>query len=263
MSPETLPTQRCPLWRTAVVILIALWCMGCSQDSQVLQVYAASSLRDGFASVAEAYQAEHPGVRVAVTHAGSQVLRLQIEQGAPADVYASANLEHMSALGEAGLTGKPEDFAGNAMVLIVPRENPAAITSFDQLPRARRVVIGTGGVPVGRYARQVLTRADGALGSDFGARVMAQVVSQESNARLVRAKVALGEADAALVYQSDAASFDAVQAVAIPPSFNVEARYVMAVTTGAKNPASARSWMAFVQSGRGQQMLARHGFGVR
>ncbi len=252
-------------WRRlagAVALLWALAPVGCRRDAPApaaLQVLAASSLTEGFTALAQAFERAHPGARVALTFAGSQVLRLQIEQGAPADVFASANPAHLDALVAGGQAQAPRTFARNGLVIIVPPGNPAQVHSLADLARAQRLVLGTPEVPVGRYARQVLAKADARLGAGFADRVLARVVSAESNVRLVRAKVAMGEADAALVYRTDAVGAG-VTAIPLPDAVNVQARYPQAVLTGARSPALAQQWVDFVGSPAGQAILATHGF---
>lgn len=222
-----------------------------------LEVFAASSLVESFRDLEAAFEAREPRVDVVPTFAGSQILRLQIEQGADADVFASANPEHLSALVEAGLMRSRGVFAHNALVVITAPDD-ARIRSLDDLPDARRLVIGVPTVPVGRYARHMLERASASRGEDFAERVLDRVVSEESNVRLVRAKVELGEADAAIVYATDAAASSRVRAVPIPDDVNVRADYAFGLATDAG--AEADAFLAFVRSPAGRDILARHGF---
>ena len=121
-------------------------------------------------------------------------------------------------------------------------------------------MIGTESVPVGSYARQALRRAEAAGQGGFAASVLARVASEESNVRLVRAKVELGEADAAIVYRSDTVAAGGVRAIAIPPALNVSADYSIGIVEGSVNPDLAAAWLAFVLSRQGRALLARHGF---
>ncbi len=217
--------------RAAHALVALLWVApttGCDsardQPGRVaLTVLAASSLTEAFQDLERDFEAAHPNVDVQLTFAGSQVLRLQIQQGAKVDVFASANESHMQALVATGHLAAPRVFAQNELVLIVPPSNPAGIHTFADLGTASRIVIGSSNVPVGIYTRQVFERAASALGDAFVARVRQQVVSEENNVRLVRAKVELGEADAAVVYRTDAAASDRVRVVSIPATFNVRA----------------------------------------
>jgi len=216
-----------------------------------LTVFAASSLREGFSELARRFEAEHPGVTVALAFAGSQELRVQIENGARADVFASADEKQMARLGELALD--PATFAHNEPVLIVPRDNPAGLRDFADLPKARRVVLGAPEVPVGAYSARILAAAK----IDLGARV----VSHELNVRQVLAKVALGEADAGIVYRTDAqAARGEVQVIPIPPELNAPAEYPIAALARSRLPQLARQFVELVRSPAGREVLARHGF---
>lgn len=245
------------------LLLTGTLLVGCvretSEDS-ALSVYAASSLADAFGELEAVFEGAHPGVDVAITLAGSQVLRLQIEQGAAADVFASANPEHMDALVEAGLVEESHVFAHNDLVIIVPLDNPAGIESLEDLPEARRLVLGTSSVPVGRYAREVLRLAAPTHGEGFEAMVLSRVVSEESNVRLARAKIELGEADAALVYRTDAGSSERVAVVEIPREVNVIADYPVGVMRRTSVPGLAAAWVELLASVEGKAVLTRHGF---
>lgn len=243
------------------VLCAALAACGRSGDARpTLQVYAAASLTEAFQEMEPAFELAHPDVDVLLTFAGSQVLRLQIEQGADADVFASANANHMRALVEEGMVEDSRLFARNELVVVVPPDNPAEIQSFADLPRARRLVIGTDNVPVGSYAREALRRAAAEFGPEFETDVLSHVVSEESNVRLARAKVELGEADAAIVYRTDAAESDGVRVVPIPPDLNVTAEYPIAVVAESERRDAADAWLAFVLSDEGRDILVRHGF---
>lgn len=233
---------------------------GASASEVTLVVFAASSLTEAFQELERGFEREHPGVDVRLTFAGSQVLRLQLEQGAAADVFASANPQHMQALIDGGHITDSQIFARNELVVIVPEDNPAGVTRFEELGGASRIVIGTERVPVGVYTRQVLARAKEALGEDFAATVRGHVVSEESNVRLVRAKVELGEADAAVVYRTDAASSRRVRVVPIPDALNARASYPIGALARSPRRAEAAQFIDYVLSPAGRAALARHGF---
>jgi len=158
--------------------------------------------------------------------------------------------------------GPSRIFATNEPVVIVPRDNPAGLKSFADLPAARRLVLATPEVPIGVYTGQILEKAKTRLGSDFPARVNAKVVSRELNVRQVLTKVALGEADAGIVYRTDAKSAaDKVQVLSIPPEFNVLAEYPIAVTAKPRQPELARAWVETVTGRDAAATLAEFGFG--
>lgn len=236
-------------------------CAEAAPERRTLSVFAASSLTEAFEALADHFETAVPGSEVALTFAGSQVLRIQIQQGAPADVFASANPLHVGALLQDGEVEDPRVFAHNELVVIVPRDNPAGIRSFDDLARANRIVIAGANVPLGAYTREALARAEAVFGAGFEAAVLERVVSQENNARLVRAKVALGEADAAVVYGTDARASEGVCPVPIPADVNVRAEYWLGIVNGgAADEALVGAWVELVASPAGQAILAEHGF---
>ncbi|MCB9668116.1 MAG: molybdate ABC transporter substrate-binding protein [Alphaproteobacteria bacterium] len=219
-----------------------------------VEVFAASSLADVPGDLAESFEAAHPDVDVRVTSAGSQVLRLQIEEGAPADLFASADPSHARLLWEAGLLGSPEVLAHNALVAVVPDASP--LRTFDDLPRATRIVVGTPNVPVGAYTRQVLQRARTVRGDAFAEAIAGSIVSEEPNVRLVRAKVELGEADAAFVYRTDVSP--GLRALPLPEALAVRATHVVALRPEASREAQA--FFAWALGPTGDAALLDHGF---
>lgn len=248
--------------RLSVIVAIAL--TGCSRNSQreeTLVVFAPASLRDAFSTLGHEFERAHETSTLVFNFAGTQELRAQLEQGARADAFASADDRHMGELARVGRVVEPVIFARNEPVVVVASEAESTIRSLADLPAARRVVIGASEVPIGRYSLQILDRANEKLGDDFRARVERNVVSRELNARQVLAKVTLGEADAAIVYRTDALSPNAsVKALTIPPDINVLADYSIAMVSDAAHPALARDWIAFVTSRTGGDALAAAGF---
>jgi molybdate transport system substrate-binding protein len=230
-------------------------------EPRELVVYAAASLRDAFQGLSEAFERGHPGVSVRMNFAGSQDLRVQIEHGARVDVFASADEKHMKALRDHSMVERPTLFAQNEPVLIVPATNPAKLVTFADLPKAERVVLGAPEVPIGAYAGTILGAAGKLYGADFGLGVARHIRSRELNVRQVLAKVALGEADAGIVYKTDALTAkERITSIAIPPSVNVVASYPIAMVSAAPHPDLARAWIAFVLSSEGQAILRATGF---
>jgi molybdate transport system substrate-binding protein len=225
-------------------------------------IFAAASLREACTELERPFEAAHPGVHLRFNFAGSQELRTQLEQGAAADVFISADRRQMDEAAKAGLMGPEKLLASNSPVVIVPRANPAGLKRFQDLPTVKRLVIGTPEVPIGHYTLEVLEKANTPLGGNFRARVEAQVVSRELNVKQVLAKVVLGEADAGIVYTSDAASAGAqVQVVPIPAEYNVVAHYPMAAVRRAPHPQLAGEYVQFLTSPTAQAVFARYGFG--
>ncbi|WP_437962571.1 molybdate ABC transporter substrate-binding protein (plasmid) [Sorangium sp. So ce119] len=226
-----------------------------------LVVFAAASLRDAFTAMGGDFERAHAGVEVTFYFAGTQELRAQLEHGAAADVFASADQRHMDELVKAGRAVSPVVFARNEPVIVVARESAGAIRGLADLPAASRIVLGAPEVPIGRYTLEMLDRASASLGADFRARVEGKVVSRELNVRQVLTKVRLGEAQAGVVYRTDAqAAQDGVTVVAIPPEINVVAEYPIAVVAGAARSGLARAWVDFVLSEAGQRALRGAGF---
>jgi len=246
-------------WLVFAVASVAA-CGDATLEPGTLNVYAASSLTEAFTDFEIAFETAHPDIDVVVSFGGSQVLRVQIEQGAPADVFASANVEHMQALVDSGLVDESVVFAHNDLVIIVPPDNPAGIEELGDLVDAQRIVLGTANVPVGEYAREVLRRAAPSHEEGFEAIVMSRVVSEETNVRLARAKVELGEADASIVYRTDAGSSDRVRVVEIPRELNVLADYPIGVVESTERRGVADAFVALVTSPEGRAVLERHGF---
>jgi molybdate transport system substrate-binding protein len=224
-------------------------------------VFAAASLRDAFTAISKDFERLNPGIELTFNFAGTQELRVQLEHGAAADVFASADHRHMNELVRASRVEDPVVFARNEPVIVVSRESAATIRSLADLPKATRIVLGTPEVPIGRYSLQILERARGTLGGDFRARVEARVVSREMNVRQVLAKVSLGEAQAGIVYRTDVPSDrEDVGAVSIPPEINVIAEYPIAIVNGTQQPEIASAWVAFVLSSEGRRALTTSGF---
>ena len=226
-----------------------------------LTVFEAASLKDVFARLARRFEADNGGVEVVANAAGSQELRAQLEHGAQADVFASADRKHMDALAAQGLVVAPTLFACNEPVVIVRAGLAHGLAAFADLPRAERLVVGAPEVPIGAYTLRILDKAAAKLGADFRARVEARIVSRELNVRQVLAKVALGEADAGVVYRSDALTArDKVQIVEIPPDLNVTAEYPIAALKAAPHAALARRFIDLVRSPVGVGALREAGF---
>ena len=233
--------------------------MGAASEEVV--VFQAASLKDVFAKLAPQFEKGNPGVKVIANAAGSQELRTQIEHGAAADVVASADRKHMDALLSQGLVVAPSVFTCNEPVVVVRAALSSTLKTFADLPRAERIVIGVPEVPIGAYALQILQKAAATQGADFPARVQARVASRELNVRQVLAKVVLGEADAGIVYRSDAsAARGKVAVVTIPPESNVIAEYPIAALKAAPHPDLARRWIDLVKSPAGAAALRDAGF---
>lgn len=216
-------------------------------------VFAAASLTASFRAVATAFEAVHPGTKVTLNFAGSPTLVQQIREGAPADVFASADEVSMQKLVDAGaIAGTPHLFARNVLQIAVAKGNPERIAGVSDLGRAGLVVVLCGEtVPCGRYALEAFAKAG----------LTAPPGSREADVKGVVTKVALGEADAGLVYATDVrAAADKIDGVDLPPTQSVSARYPLAVLRDAAHGEAARSFVAFVLSDPGTKILGEHGF---
>ena len=235
-----------------------------------LTVFAAASLKEAFTTIGAQFEV-HDREKVTFNFGGSDELVTQIAQGAPADVFASANLTQMKIAQDKGLiASRPAVFVRNRLMVIVPRNNPGHVYRLPDLGRPGvRLVLAAPQVPAGKYARAALAAMARAavFGPRFLTRVMANVASNETDVKAVVAKVVLGEADAGVVYVTDVTAQVAphVRTIAIPARFNQIAQYPIAVVKGSRNPALARTFVAYVLSPAGQSDLRRSGFipGVR
>ncbi|HEY7590889.1 MAG TPA: molybdate ABC transporter substrate-binding protein [Candidatus Limnocylindrales bacterium] len=237
---------------------------GSSAAPTEVTVFAAASLRDALGAAASAYRENAPGVTLTLSFDASSALRTQIEQGAPADVFASADMSNPTALADTGLTRGPVvPFAANHLAIVVPAANPASIRDPRDLARDGVRVVGAGeAVPISRYVEACLVKLEDVAGypAGYAAAVQANVVSREDNVRAALAKVELGEADAAFVYATDAVASDAVDTIAIPAEANVEATYGAVVVGATRHPAEAAALVEWLAGDRGAAVLARFGF---
>lgn len=233
---------------------------------QTLVVFAAASLTGAFTEIGKAFEAAHPGVTVIFNFAGSQQLRTQIEQGAPADVFASANSAEMNTLVTESYVTKdaPQVFLTNQLVVILPSNNPAHLAELKDLTRPGiKLVLAAEDVPVGKYARQALDQMNGQYGSGFKDQVLANVVSNEDNVKQVVAKVQLGEADAGIVYTSDAVAAPELKSIKIPADLNVIAQYPIAPLAKSGHLNLAEQFTAYALSADAQTIFAKWGFGPK
>ena len=245
-----------------VTLLFAGQLMGSPALAQTLTVFAASSLTEAFEEIALVFEAQYGGVDVLLNFDGSSTLATQITQGAPADVFASADETQMQVVTDASLVGDaPELFATNRLVVITPRGSD--VTRLEHLAQSGKLlVLAAPEVPVGRYAREALEKMNRVYGADFPARVLKNLVSEESNVRQAALKVELGEADAAIIYKTDAAVAGNVDTVLIPNALNVLGTYPIVALEDSRQPELARAFVALVRSAEGQTVLGKYGFGV-
>ena len=261
-SRDTDPVGRTPLAALAAAAILTVGCGGDadeptgSDDDAVagrIVVFAAASLTDAFTEIGDAFESTHPDVSVTFNFAASSELAAQILEGAPADVFASADLANMAKLTDAGAAAtEPSVFARNRTEIVVAEGNPLGITGVADLADPDLVlVLCAPRAPCGSYAEQVLTAAG----------VDAVPDSYESNPTAIVTKIRLGEADAGIAYATDVmGADDDVDGVAIPEEQNVVAEYPIAVTGEAPNPSAATAFVEFVLDAAGQTVLTDRGF---
>jgi len=233
-----------------------LW--ACGRDGEVLEVFAASSLREAFTALERPFEASRPGVDVIFNFAGSQELRTQLEQGAQADIVAVAAPQQLESLVHSGRVTAPVTIATNVPVVVFSNRAPP-IESMRALDRLERIVVGAPEVPIGRYTIQIFERLRTAYGAAFVEVLESKIASRELNVRQVLAKVQLGEADAGVVYRTDAL-FSGLTYLEIPPDLNIVAHYPMAIVEDSNVLPLAKAWMELVRSPSGRAALEASGF---
>lgn len=247
--------------RAAYAGLLAMIIAACGASDSAPQVSptrevlvsAAASLSDAFSEMESIFEAHHPEVDVVLNLGGSSSLRQQILEGAPAGVFASANLANMDRLVDAReVSGERRIFARNRLQIAVPRGNPAKVKSLRDFGDPDLLIgLCAEDVPCGDFARQAL----------HAARVVPAADTNEPNARALLTKVELAELDAAITYATDVASAGGrVDGVDFPGSENLEVAYPIAILAGAPDPGAAEAFVRFVLSNEGQAVLRRHGF---
>ena len=256
----------------AVLLVLALLVVGCSTGGAVsptgapaeLQLYAAASLKKVLTDATAAYTAANPGVMFALSTDSSAALETKIEQGAPADVFLSADTKNPQKLVDRGLaSGAVTPFAGNLLTVVVPAGNPAGITSPVDLAKAGVKVVAAGDeVPITKYAAQLVDNLAKEQGypADFAAAYAGNIVSREDNVSAVLAKLALGEGDAGIVYVTDAKGADGIETVAVHDSANVPATYGGVVVKSSAAPAEAAAFLEWLTGPAAGAVFAKAGF---
>jgi molybdate transport system substrate-binding protein len=236
-------------------------------ESVTLNVFAAASLTESFTQISKNFEAQHPNVSVVLNFAGSQDLAQQINSGAPADIFASANAIQMQVAIDGGriISGSQQTFVQNRLVMITPSDNPAGLRTFKDLAKpGLKLVLASQDVPVGKYSLQILDKADQdpGYGNMFKSDVLKNVVSYENNVKSVLAKIALGEGDAGIVYSSDVTGENGNKVIEtdIPDNLNVIAKYPIALLKDSRQADLAKAFVDYVLSPEGQAVLSKYGF---
>ena len=229
-----------------------------------LTIYGAASLKGALDQLKASYEAGHPGTTLTISTDSSATLRTQIEQGAPADVFLSADVTNPKKLVDGGLAdGDLVDFAGNLLAIVVPTANPVKIATPADLARTGvKVVVAGDEVPITKYANQAIGLLADLPGypADFAAKYTSNVVSKEDNVKAVIAKIELGEGDAGIVYVTDAKASTKVQTIEIPPEANVPAVYAGVVVKASRHLAAAHAFLDWVSGAEAQLILIELGF---
>jgi molybdate transport system substrate-binding protein len=239
-------------WALLTVIFVLGACGGGGSEEQVV-VFAAASLTDAFSGMETAFEDANPGVDVEIMVAGSSALREQLLDGAPGDVFASANIQNLTPLIDAGLVTEPHQwFATNSLQIAVPKGNPIGVRGLDDFARENLFIgLCAPAVPCGELARQSLERAG----------VVPSVDTDEPNVRALAVKIAAGELDAGLVYQTDViANAGSLDGINMSPEHVITVDYPLARLDEAPNPAGAMLFIDFVLSERGQSIMQQYGF---
>lgn len=254
-----------PEWSVAIFPRLNVWliavCLGCLSfvaSAADLTVSAAASLTNAFKEIGQAYEAQHPGVRINLNFGASGALLQQMAKGAPVDVFASADEETMDKAQQQSLVavGTRQDFARNSLALIVPADGKLALKSLSDLGQAavQRVAVGNpASVPVGRYTKHALEAAN------LWSMVEGKMVGA-STVRQALDYVARGEVEAGFVYSTDAAVMKDKVRIAFEVPLDMAIRYLVAVTGASANAEEAARFVAYVLSPAGQQVLGRFGF---
>ena len=229
-----------------------------------LTIAAAASLSKALEKVSIAYESAHPGAGMTVSTDSSATLETQIEQGAPVDVFLSADTTNPKKLVEGGFAdGDAVVFAGNKLTIITPKDDPGGLTSpFDLAKAGVRIVAAGDDVPITRYATTLVEHLAAAPGAPagFAAAYDKNVVSKEDNVSAVRSKIELGEGDAAIVYVTDAAASDKVGTIEIPDALNVPASYAGVVVKASAQHAAAHAFLDWLRGPDGRSILDQFGF---
>ncbi|MCY0902205.1 MAG: molybdate ABC transporter substrate-binding protein, partial [Firmicutes bacterium] len=271
--PSRLRFMRSPV-TSAVVLILAVGIFSWlpflvrahaddTQNGQTLIAFVAANATDPFNSVIRSFDQSHPGVDVQASYTGTQILQTQLQQGAPDDLFLSADRSHIVAIQREGLVSDFFPVSRDDEVIVVPKSNPAHITSLEDLATEPvSLIIGVTSVPIGKYTREIFQRADRVYGPEFATTALRHVVSEEVNVKQILEKVALGDAEAGVVYQTDVTPNvrSEVNVIRIPVSLNVVATNYIAVPIHAPHQKLAHELLAMMLSPSGQAIFRRFGY---
>jgi molybdenum ABC transporter molybdate-binding protein len=262
-------SRTCGLTLMALLLVLILGACGGGGASGsegaggTLTAFVAANFTDANDAIAEEFESQHEGAQVQSNYAGTQILFSQLQQGASADFFLSADLDYAKKAQDEGSIDSFSDVSQNEEVIVVPTGNPAGVESLEDLgTKPVDLVIGVDTVPIGKYTRQIFDNAKEGYGPDFSDNVMNNVVSKETNTREVAQKIALGEGGAAIIYKTDVTPSiaDQVEIVEIPEEYNVKAFNYAGVVNNAPNPELAQEYLDFILTPEGQEILRGFGY---
>jgi len=266
MAEQAVTAMPAAIEAPATVVPPAAVSPTAAPEPKTLTVLAAASLTESFSEMGKLFEANNPGVTVAFNFAGSQQLAQQLDQGAPADVFASASKKYMDAAVTSKRVSKydAKTFVTNRLVVIFPKENPAGLKELKDLAKpGLKLDLADKSVPAGQYSLDFLGKAvkDPGFDLSFKDSVIKNVVSYETDVKAVVAKVSLGEVDAGIVYITDYnAGADKLEKLDIPDALNTVATYPIAAISDSKNSDLANAFVGLVISPEGQKIMAKYGF---
>jgi len=251
--------------KNAVFLCCLVFLVACTSNpmQEEVIIFAASSLTESFTELETSFELVYPGVDVVLNFGSSATLLTQIQDSSRADVFASADLDHIQVLIDEGLVSQRDSsvFAANEMLVVLPSSNTAIIAKIEDLASpGLRIVMALPEVPAGAYARQTIAALDTELGPGFEEALLMNLVSSEDNVRQVLLKVELGEADAGIVYSTDALATKDLGTISIPEAFQPGVLYSMGILKEARNGVNAQAFFDFVLSEKGQAILQSWGF---
>ncbi|GGH81462.1 molybdenum ABC transporter molybdate-binding protein [Pullulanibacillus pueri] len=250
----------------AVIIFLILFSgikgfAGTSHTGKVVTMEAliAANATDPMNTIIKNYERANPAIAIKASYAGTQIIQTQLEQGAPADIFLSANLSHIQTLQKEGYVKDFYKVSKNHEVIIVPKNNPAQIHNLQDLGKKQaKLIIGVDTVPIGQYTRQIINKASRDYGPNFKKDVMGRVASTETNVKQILEKISMGNGDAGVVYLTDVTAQykSKVKIIEIPEKYNVESINYIAVTTKGPHPKRAKAFLDYILSAKGQGVFA-------
>ena len=254
---QTLPGVH----KLLLALIVVAFAYSARASAATINVYAAASLHESFVEIGEIYESQHPGQHVRFNFGGSSILRIQIDEGAPVDVFASADDTQMNVLVKENRVNPVFVCAHNLPVGIASLEARSVRSVKAMANPGVKLAFAEPHVPIGAYETKIIARLNAVYGANYMADVLRNVVTRETDVRAVLTKVSLGEADAGFVYQTDAAEVRGkVVVLPIPRKYNLVASYPIASVKGSDNPGWANAFVALVRGPVGQRVLRSHGF---